>query len=213
MTTDNVTYVLRHLRKLAATPAAGDLTDGDLLERFCRGREETAFALLVQRHGPMVLSVCRRIVHDAHDAEAAFQAAFLVLARKAGDVRKQASLASFLYGVARRVATQARARAARRRARQRELVEMSRPESCDELTWQELHSVLDDELSRLPNPTGAATIGNAGGLPAALALIKDLKDPMEHDRHHGNIAHKLAGSKPAEAERVLGMLGKPGRVS
>ena len=72
MTTDDVTYVLRHLRQWAGTLTAGDLTDGQLLECFCRRREETAFALLVQRHGPMVLSVCRRVLRDPHAAEDAF---------------------------------------------------------------------------------------------------------------------------------------------
>jgi RNA polymerase sigma factor (sigma-70 family) len=151
MTTDPVTFVLRHLRNLAGTRTSGDLSDSELLERFCRGREETAFALLVQRHGPMVLSVCRRIVHDAHDAEDAFQATFLVLARSAQGVRKGPSLGSFLYGVAQRVAMQARIQAARRRAREKEWVEMSRSEPCDEMTWQELRRVLDEELSQLPD--------------------------------------------------------------
>src|SRR5262249_39054305 len=103
MTGDNVTYLLRHLRQLAAQ-AEGDLTDGDLLGRFCRRGEETAFALLVQRHGPMVLSVCRRVAENADDAEDAFQATFLVLARRAASIQKQSSLASWLYGVAQRVA-------------------------------------------------------------------------------------------------------------
>src|SRR5687768_18612500 len=99
--------VLRHLRKLAGTRQAQDLSDGELLERFRGGGEEAAFSLLVQRHGPMVLAACRRVLRDAHAAEDAFQATFLVLARKAGSVRKQQSLAGWLHGVARRVALQA----------------------------------------------------------------------------------------------------------
>src|SRR5262249_48098015 len=146
---DHLSWVLRHLRKLTGTPAGRDLTDGELLERFRSRREETAFALLVQRHGPMVLGVCRRVLNDDHDAEDAFQATFLVLVRNAASIRKQQALGSWLYGVARRVAGKARGQAAGRRARERRVVEMPRHEPADELTWQELRSVLDDELGQL----------------------------------------------------------------
>src|SRR5262249_28916969 len=83
MTTTNLSHFLRHLRALSEVHAARDLTDGELLVRFRAGREETAFAILMQRHGPMVLGVCRRLLADAHAAEDAFQATFLVLVRKA----------------------------------------------------------------------------------------------------------------------------------
>jgi RNA polymerase sigma factor (sigma-70 family) len=158
MTSDHLTDALHHVLALTGAPPAGDLTDGELLERFCRAGEETAFALLVQRHGPLVLSICRRVSRDAHDAEDAFQATFLVLARKAQAVRKQSSLASFLYGVARRVALQARLRAARRKARERARPESSPLEPCDELTDQELRRLLDEELSLLPDRYRAPVI-------------------------------------------------------
>src|SRR5262245_32206696 len=91
--------VMRYLRRIVAAPDEGEPTDGQLLEQFVRRREESAFATLMRRHGPMVLGVCRRVLDDAHDAEDAFQAAFLVLARKAASVRKYESVGSFLYGV------------------------------------------------------------------------------------------------------------------
>src|SRR5262249_6286251 len=147
---DNLTCVLRHLRKLAVTPDERDLSDGELLDRFRSRREETAFALLVQRHGPMVLGLCRRLLHDADEADDAFQATFLVLARRADAIRQATSVASWLYGVARRIAVHARARATRRRTQERRSSAMPRPEPCDELTWQELRSVLDEELDQLP---------------------------------------------------------------
>src|SRR5215470_14796497 len=78
----------------------GELTDGDLLWRFSHTRDETAFATLMQRHGPLVLGVCRRVLHDPNDADDAFQATFFVLARKAGSVSQPDRLASWLYGVA-----------------------------------------------------------------------------------------------------------------
>ena len=119
---------LRHLRTLYRVGVVGDLTDGQLLERFVAGRDESAeagFAALVERHGPMVLRVCRQILGDAHDAEDAFQATFLVLARRAGSVRKRESVASWLYGIARRVARRSRADAARRREHERRRAEMT----------------------------------------------------------------------------------------
>jgi RNA polymerase sigma factor (sigma-70 family) len=151
MINDHLTDVLHHVRKLTGTPPAADLTDGELLERFCRAGEETAFALIVQRHGPLVLNVCRRVALDSHDAEDAFQATFLVLVRKARAVRKQSSLASFLFGVAQRIALQARLRAARRRARERERPESPPPDPSDELTARELRHLLDAELTLLPD--------------------------------------------------------------
>src|SRR5262249_16393264 len=100
--------VLDHLRKLTNPARAGELSDAELLERFRRRREEAAFTLLVHRHGPMVLAVCRRILGDAHQAEDAFQATFLVLVRNAGTIRKQHSLAAWLHGTAARIAHKAR---------------------------------------------------------------------------------------------------------
>ncbi|MGZ7265340.1 RNA polymerase sigma factor, partial [Streptococcus pyogenes] len=80
--------LLPYLRQLLAPRGVHDLPDGELLRRFAAGREEAAFAALVRRHGPMVHGVCRRVLHNLHDAEDAFQATFLVLVRKAGSLRK-----------------------------------------------------------------------------------------------------------------------------
>src|SRR5690349_5034945 len=103
---------LNHLRQLTEPAGARELSDADLLERFRSGREEAAFTLLVQRHGPMVYGVCRHVLSDDHDTEDAFQATFLVLVRNVGAVRKQQSLASFLYGIASRIAHKMRAQSA-----------------------------------------------------------------------------------------------------
>ena len=86
----------------------GGLNDAQLLERFVTARDEAAFRALVVRHGSMVLRVCRGVLHDTHDAEDAFQVTFLALARKAGSIRKQASIASWLHGTAHHVALRAR---------------------------------------------------------------------------------------------------------
>src|SRR5215475_10091694 len=100
MTTTHPGTVLRHLRDLVTAEGARAAPDEQLLRRFARGREEAAFAALVRRHGPLVLSVCRRVLRQEQDAEDAFQAVFLVLARKAGAIRKEESLGSWLHGVA-----------------------------------------------------------------------------------------------------------------
>src|SRR5262249_42258219 len=103
--------------------APGQLGDAELLGRFVAGRRdeaaEAAFAALVDRHGPMVLGVCRRVLGDRHEGADAFQATFLVLARKAGAIARREQLANWLHGVASRTALDARARADRRRARER----------------------------------------------------------------------------------------------
>src|SRR5262249_22194356 len=101
-------------RRLAAEDDAHRPADWELLQRFASRHEEAAFEELLERHGPMVLGVCRRVLRHSHDAEDAFQATFLALARKAGSIRKRASVGCWLYGVAYRTALKARAAAARR---------------------------------------------------------------------------------------------------
>src|SRR5262245_26296015 len=92
--------MLRYIRQLVIPPEPDEATDAALLGRFISGRDEKAFAVLVDRHGPLVLHVCHRVLGDVHDAEDAFQAVFLVLARKATTIRPRDSLAAWLHGVA-----------------------------------------------------------------------------------------------------------------
>ena len=117
--------------QLFRTGTAAGLSDEQLLERFATRHDEAAeaaFATLMERHGPMVLSVCRRVLTDPHDALDAFQATFLVLIHKAGSVRKRRSLASWLFGVAWRVSARTRGAATRRREVERSArAEMSLP--------------------------------------------------------------------------------------
>jgi RNA polymerase sigma factor (sigma-70 family) len=138
----------RSLRQAAGAPALGDRTDRQLLERFVGARDQAAFAALVRRHGPMVHGVCRRVLGDDGEAEDAFQATFLVLARKARSIRRPELLGGWLHGVAYRAAAQARD-AARRRARRREVTEMPNGDPTAEAAWRELRGVLDEELTRL----------------------------------------------------------------
>src|SRR5689334_17451288 len=99
--------LLAYLRRLVGATAT-DSSDAELLERFAAERDEAAFEALLQRHGPLVWNVCRRVFGEEHAAEDAFQATFLVLVRKARSVSKQASIRSWLHGVALRVALRAR---------------------------------------------------------------------------------------------------------
>src|SRR5215472_4149253 len=107
--------VISQLRRCVGRGRGCTLTDGQLLEAFAARRDEASFEVLVWRHGGMVLSLCQRILRDSHEAEDAFQATFLVFARKAGSIRSTGALGSWLYKVAYRVALRARARALRRK--------------------------------------------------------------------------------------------------
>jgi RNA polymerase sigma factor (sigma-70 family) len=141
--------ILRHLRRVALRQAASGLEDAQLLERFLAERDEAAFEALVRRHGPMVFGVCRRVLGQRHDAEDAFQATFLVLACKAGSVRKRGAVGSWLYGVAYRTAGKARLRQARRRVKEREAAVTEARN--DNPAHDDLARLLDLELNRLPD--------------------------------------------------------------
>jgi len=140
---------LRQIQRLFVEGILSGLPDGELLERFISGGDEAAFTALVERHGPMVLGTCRAVLRDANAAEDAFQATFLVLVCKARSIRGRGALASWLYQVAQRVATQAGAEAARRRKRERlvgqfRATDAYRAEPDDE--WRE---ILHEEVARL----------------------------------------------------------------
>jgi RNA polymerase sigma factor (sigma-70 family) len=141
--------VLRQLRRAALLPDGAGMTDGQLLECFVLRRDEAAFEALVRRHGPMVLAVCRRVVHNYHDAEDAFQATFLVLACKAAGIARRELVGNWLYGVAYRTALDARSATLRRRGRQNLLSTIAEPDTTD--LWRELRPILDQELNRLPD--------------------------------------------------------------
>ncbi|MFO0808661.1 MAG: RNA polymerase sigma factor [Gemmataceae bacterium] len=131
--------------------------DAELLDRFRSGRDEAAFATLVERHGPMVLGACRRALGDHHAAEDAFQATFFALARSVDRVRKAGSLAAWLYGAAVRVARTARRSAARAPDPAR-LADRGPADPLAETTGRELVAVIDAELTRLPDPVRAAVV-------------------------------------------------------
>jgi RNA polymerase sigma factor (sigma-70 family) len=135
-----------------------DRTDAELLACFTGRREETAFAELVRRHGPLVLGVCRKLLRHEQDAEDAFQATFLVLARRAGSVYSAVVLPSWLYGVATRLAARIRTANYRRRAREAPLVDPATPGPQPDPEAGDVAATLHEEIGRLPERYRAPVI-------------------------------------------------------
>jgi RNA polymerase sigma factor (sigma-70 family) len=185
--------VLRQVQRLYNFGAVGALSDAELLDWYVARHDEAAeaaFEQLVIRHGTMVLRVCRSLLHDAHDAEDAFQAVFLVLANRAGSIRRNGSVASWLFGVAHRVSTRARRSAARRRTLHQLVAERTsesyRP-SENELDWEILH----EEIHRLPERLRA---------PVVLCYLQGLT--------YAEAAHQLGVSAVAIQGRLARVRGR-----
>jgi RNA polymerase sigma factor (sigma-70 family) len=138
------------LRRLCGGRLGSTLTDAQLLEAFLGRRDQASFEVLVWRHGSMVLNLCQRILRDSHEAEDAFQAAFLILARKARSIGKGEALASWLYKVAYRVALRARARGAQRGRWEEAADDLPARQTGDHADWNDLRPVLDEEIGRPP---------------------------------------------------------------
>src|SRR5579864_2680093 len=142
--------VIEHLRKAVLLPDASRSSDGQILHRFVETRDELAFEILVRRHGPMVLGVCRRVLGHVQDAEDAYQATFLVLARRAAALRNKTALASFLHGTAYHLASKIKRAAGRRRKHEGHAPARTPVNPADELLWREVRTLLDEEIARLP---------------------------------------------------------------
>jgi RNA polymerase sigma factor (sigma-70 family) len=156
--TDPINEAVQHFRRAVLRQDSAGLSDGQLLGRFIERRDEAAAAALVRRHGPMVWGVCRRVLRNDHDAEDAFQATFLVLVRRAASISPREMVGNWLYGVAHQTALKARAMMAKRRTREREVTAMPEPKVRPQDPWDDLQTVLDQELSRLPEKYRAAIV-------------------------------------------------------
>jgi RNA polymerase sigma factor (sigma-70 family) len=148
---------IRQLRR-RLRPQGGGLADAELLRRWLGQHDEAAFEVLLWRHGPMALGVCRRVLRHAQDVEDAFQATFLTLVRKAATIDRQEAVAGWLYRVAHRVALRARERAARRTPAQPWDEQLAPVEPETDLPWRDLRPLLDDEVQRLPAKYRAAFV-------------------------------------------------------
>jgi RNA polymerase sigma factor (sigma-70 family) len=149
----------KHLGTLSAAARTDSVPDGEFLQRFAAQRDEDAFATLVRRHGPMVLRVCQRVLHDAHAAEDAFQAAFLVLSRKAASLRHADSVGCWLHQVAYRLALKARTQLSWQRIHDfSAAVEKPADDPLAQLTVREAQTILDEELARLPEKYSAPLV-------------------------------------------------------
>jgi RNA polymerase sigma factor (sigma-70 family) len=186
------------LRRVVLAGAGADRTDGQLLGAFVSNRDADAFAGLVRRHGPMVLGVCRRVTGDQAIADDAFQAVFIVLARRAGAVKPREQVGNWLYGVAYRTALKARMVQARRRSREKQVDVMPEPPVSHPIAaeWADLQPVIDEELARLPDKLR---------LPVVLC---DLEGRAQRDvaKHLGippaTLATRLASARRALATRL-----------
>ncbi len=150
MSTEQLSGFLQWLEQTVATETLAAVPDHQLLERFLTSHDEASFRVIISRHGPMVYRVCHRVLPDEQDTEDAFQAAFLVLVRRAGSIRKRKSLASWLHGVAYQVALRVRTSSQRRRFRETRAGSRDEIVAGDDRSWREVRSILDEELSRLP---------------------------------------------------------------
>ena len=151
MTGRGVASVMQFIRRITTPRSEVEATDAQLLLRFAQKRDQAAFAALVTRHGPTVWGVCERVLRQTEDAEDAFQATFLVLARKAGAIGRPALLGNWLYGVACRTAQEAKGKRFRRQAKERQHVPPPSGEETPHLVWSDLRPVLDQEVNGLPD--------------------------------------------------------------
>jgi RNA polymerase sigma factor (sigma-70 family) len=151
MPTSQMRSAIQRFRQTLLVADLAARTDGQLLESFIADKSEAAFHALLRRHGPMVMGVCRRLLRNHHDAEDAFQATFLVLARKASAVKPRHMVSRWLHGVAFNTALKARAAAAKLRAKEKQVSAMPEPQAVRQDLWIDLKAVLDQELSRLPD--------------------------------------------------------------
>jgi RNA polymerase sigma factor (sigma-70 family) len=205
--TNRLGTVLQHIRWLVTAPAAHDRTDEELLRTFAAQRDQTSFASLVQRHGGLVWGVCRHVLGQEQDAEDAFQATFLVLARNAGSVRKAERLASWLHGVAFRIAKKAKRAAARRRIHEERAGEMvgrisntshnmKHEADTSDLAFRELQVVLDEEVQRLPDKLR---------VPFILCCLEGLNKPEAAQQlgwKEGTVSSRLDTARKRLRERL-----------
>jgi RNA polymerase sigma factor (sigma-70 family) len=187
--------LIRFLRRAVSAPQSADLSDGELLELYLTSRDEASFEALLQRHGPMVLGVCRRILQNEDDAHDAFQATFLVFLRKAATIIPRARVGNWLHGVAYNTALKAQAMNRQRRVKEREATANVRPVAAQGALQDRLE-LLDEALNRLPAKyRSAIVLCDLEG--------KTIKEAARQlDCPPGTVASRLAGGRALLAKRL-----------
>ncbi len=200
MANGQLTALLRHIRQLMVPQQMRLQSDSQLLQAFCASQDEHAFAALVQSHGPMVWRVCHAVLRQTEEAEDAFQATFLVLARKASSIRKTESLPSWLHGVAYRIAVSAQRALMRRIAREATLQLRPTTDPASEVSWLEVQALLHEEVERLPEKYRA---------PFVLCFLEGHSRAETARRlglKHGTVWSRLAKAR----QRLQGRLARRG---
>ena len=193
--------LLKEVRTLFGLGVVGGLTDGELLDQFLTSDDVTAegaFSVLVERHGPMVLHVCRQALDDPHEAEDAFQATFLVFLRRARSIRKRESVASWLFGVALRVARRARYAAVIRRFHERQGGLLIASQRTFPSGTSDCHATLHEEIARLPGRYRE---------PIVLCHLEGLSTAAAAERlgcAHGTILSRLSRARERLRHRLVG---------
>jgi RNA polymerase sigma factor (sigma-70 family) len=193
MQATGLNHVVTRLLRSVRHADEAEYPDGELLDRFVKTRDEHAFQVLMRRHGPMVLGVCRRLLRNQADAEDAFQATFLVLVRKAGSISPRALVGNWLYGVAYKAALKALAMNRTRLVKEREALARKGQPANDAA---QLHELLDAELSALPDVFRT---------PIVLCELegRTIKEAAEHlGWPPGTVASRLARGRRRLAERL-----------
>jgi RNA polymerase sigma factor (sigma-70 family) len=196
MTSGRYGPALRQIGRLLSGASVASLESSQLLERFAKTRDEAAFEALIHQHGPMVLGTCRRMLADPHDVEDAFQATFLVLARRASSIQDADRLGPWLHRVARRVASRSRALSARRNSLRRDLEAEPAAEDPGTLEAFELRAALDEELAHLPEKYRA---------PLVLCYLEGLTHDEAAQKLRwpvGTVRSRLAGGRDRLRERL-----------
>jgi RNA polymerase sigma factor (sigma-70 family) len=158
MATPSLGTFLRQLKRNMSAESLAGCSDVEIVERFRLSRDDAVFQVILDRHGPMVFQVCRRALSSQADIEDAFQATFLTLIRRGHTIRRHASLGSWLHGVAHRTALKLRTQSARRKRREKRSAVNGSAVVSEDLTWQELRGILDEELRRLPESSRAPLV-------------------------------------------------------
>jgi RNA polymerase sigma factor (sigma-70 family) len=189
--------VLRYIRNFRGPGGIAPTADEELLRRFVARRDEAAFAALVERHGPMVLSVCRRLLHRSEDVDDAFQATFLVLVRRADSLSRPELVGNWLYGVAQRIAFRLRANSRKRSDRERPMTDTVESPSSPGADVSELRPILDEELRRLPEKYRTPMVLHYLSGRTQAETAKDLGLPV------GTVAGRLARARKILGARLI----------